>query len=426
MTTDKDTEPTKPKGSHVEVYWTTVTYRTVITLVVVLLVIAGVTTYLLFPQWSGNLLKKFSEAIMGGSKSGPVVAKNQARFVNLEGRVQVKKANSTQWAGADSLMTLDKGDLIQTGSDSYARISFSDGTIYTVRAETLITVEENSMAQDRSTKVGVSVSTGEVDLSTANWDVPGSNAQVSFADAVASFRANSRANVKTDPTGNKHEVTVRAGGAVLQRASGEQMELNQWERASFPTGGPTRISRVLAPPNLLSPLNLQPTVVRDPPRYVQTFEWNPVEGAVGYRLRISTSSMFTDVVVDRRVTGTSTAVSGLPAGDYFWVVTALDSQNRASDPSNTYRFTLAVEQAAGAMLLEITSLQIHGNVVEVNGRTEPGSAIIINGQAVANINPDGTFRHFTQPMPRGAQRIVITGQNRRGGTNKIERNIVIP
>lgn len=426
MTTEKPTDELKQKGSRVEVYWTTVSYRTVTTLVVVLLVGALVTTYILFPDWSGNLLKKLSEAIMGGAKSGPVAAQNQARFVALDGRVQVKKANSTQWAAADSAMTLDKGDLIQTGPDSNARISFSDGTVYTVRPDTLITVEENSMAQDRSTKIGVSVSTGEVDLSTANWEVPGSNAQVSFADAVASFRANSRANVKTDPTGNKHEVTVSAGGGVMQRASGESMELNQWERASFPTGGPTKVSRVLAPPELLSPLNLSPIIVPDPRRHAQTFQWKPIGEADAYRLRISTSSMFNDVVKDLRVKGTSTTVSGLPAGDYFWAVTAMDTQNRVSDSSSTYKFTLAVEQAAGAMLLDVLNLQLHGNVVEVNGKTEPGSAIIVNGEAVAKINPDGTFRHMTRPMPRGGQKIVISGQNRRGGTAKIEKNIMIP
>jgi hypothetical protein len=426
MTTEKQTEEQKHKGSRVEVYWTTVTYRTVIMFVVVILVAALVTTYLLFPEWSGNLLKKLSEAIAGGERSGAVVAASQARFVALDGRVQVKKANSTTWSTADPSMTLDKGDLIQTGTDSNARISFTDGTIYTVRPDTLITVEENSMAQNRATKVGVSVSTGEVDLSTANWDVPGSNAQVSFADAVASFRANSRANVKTDPTGNKHELTVSAGGALVQRASGERIELNQWDRANFPKGGPTRKERVLAPPELRVPLNLAPLVVPDPRKHSIAFEWNPVEGATGYRLRISRSSMFSDVVADRRGNTNSINVSGLEAGDYFWAVTATDAQNRTSDPSQTYKFTLAAEQAAGAMLLEILSMQVHGNQVQVNGRTEPGSAILINGRSVATINPDGTFKHMTDGMSRGPQRIVITGQNRRGGTSKIERTIVIP
>jgi hypothetical protein len=45
---------------------------------------------------------------------------------------------------------------------------------------------------------------------------------------------------------------------------------------------------------------------------------------------------------------------------------------------------------------------------------------------VADIGSDGHFRFFTQPMARGSQVIVITGQNRRGGTKITKVPIVIP
>jgi len=60
------------------------------------------------------------------------------------------------------------------------------------------------------------------------------------------------------------------------------------------------------------------------------------------------------------------------------------------------------------------------------GRTEPGAALIINGEEVADIKPDGTFRYFTQAMTRGSHEIVITGQNRRGGTAIKRVEVVIP
>jgi len=43
------------------------------------------------------------------------------KFVNLDGKVQVKKVNSVQWVDADFHTVLDKGDLIQTGQDGIAR-----------------------------------------------------------------------------------------------------------------------------------------------------------------------------------------------------------------------------------------------------------------------------------------------------------------
>jgi hypothetical protein len=78
------------------------------------------------------------------------------------------------------------------------------------------------------------------------------------------------------------------------------------------------------------------------------------------------------------------------------------------------------------MLLEVGSTELHGNVVEISGRTEPGAALIVNGEQVADVRGDGSFRYFTAPLTRGSQTIVLTGQNRRGGTAIKRLEIVIP
>ena len=75
--------------------------------------------------------------------------------MNLDGKVQVKKFNSVQWVDADFKTTLDKGDQIQTSGDGAARITFADGTTYTVKAGTFITVEENTMGQERPSSSAV-------------------------------------------------------------------------------------------------------------------------------------------------------------------------------------------------------------------------------------------------------------------------------
>ena len=167
----------------------------------------------------------------------PPLSARQARFVNLDGKVQVKKVNSVQWMNADYQLTLDKGDLIQTGAEGVARIAFADGTTYTVKGDTLVTVEENIVQQDRASQVGVHISSGQVDLATGSWEVPGSKAEVSFENAVASLRANSRAAVRSDPTTNQQEITVDAGSAELNRG-GEHLDIGQYERAVVPDRRP--------------------------------------------------------------------------------------------------------------------------------------------------------------------------------------------
>jgi len=69
---------------------------------------------------------------------------------------------------------------------------------------------------------------------------------------------------------------------------------------------------------------------------------------------------------------------------------------------------------------------LQGNVVEIIGRTEPGAALIINGEPVASIQSDGQFRHFLPPMQKGQPRGHHHGPECRGGTKTTRLQVVIP
>jgi hypothetical protein len=414
-----------PKVSRVEVYWHTVTYKTVLLYIFLVLTILLTLTYLVFPKASGSVLSRISDAISPHDSGVATINARQARFVNLDGKVQVKKVNSVQWTTADYQLTLDKGDLIQTDSEGVARIAFADGTTYTVKGDTLVTVEENNISQDKPTQVAVHISSGQVDLATGSWEVPGSTAQVSFENAVASLRANSRAAVSSDPATKEQEITVDSGSAQFSRGN-EHLDIAQWQRVTFPTGGKTTTSQVLAPPELLEPLNLQPIIVADPKHDPVHFSWKQASTAKLYDFQASTTAMFNRIVAEKKVASTSVDVAGLEPGDYFWRVRAIDEQNKLSDAGDAHKFTLVAQGKEQEMLLEVDSTELQGNVVEVIGRTEPGAALIINGEEVADIQSNGQFRYFTQPMSRGSHPIVITGQNRRGGTAIKRVEVVIP
>jgi hypothetical protein len=415
----------KQKVSRVEVYWHTVRYRTVALYIFSIVAIVFASAYIVFPAASAKLLQRLSDAFPAHEPGVASISARQARFVNLDGKVQVKKANSVQWTNADYQLTLDKDDLIQTGPEGVARIAFSDGTTYTVKGDTLVTVEQNHVEPDRATTVGMHISSGQVDLATGTWEVPGSKAEVSFENAVASLRSNSRAAVRSDPTTKEQEITVASGSAELNRGS-EHLNIGQWERATFPTGGPITKSQVLAPPELVEPINLSPIIVADTKRDPIHFSWKPVLTAKVYEFQVSTTSMFNHVVMEKKISLNSVDITGLAPGDYFWRVRAIDEKNATSDESNSFKFTLVTQGKELEMLLEVDDTELHGNNVEVIGRTEPGAALIINGEQVADIKPDGRFRYFTQPMTRGSHTIVITGQNRRGGTAIKRVDVVIP
>jgi len=419
-------EPAAPPKIHrVEVQWHAVTYKTLIAygLLVAAIILAGM--FILFPNLYSAVTRRISTAIASNEGENAVNAQTQAKFVNLDGKVQVKKVNSVQWVDADYRTALDRGDLVQTGTDGYARVKFADDTFYTVKPGTLITVEENSMANNRSTSSWVRINIGAVDLSTGNFS-PGSRAAVSMEDAKAEMRPNSRAAVKLDKDTKEGEIVVSSGSAQVQRGA-ERVEVTQWQKANIPTTGSISKSDVLAPPELLEPLNLAPIIAENPKTALIHFEWKPVQDAASYSLRISATSMFTKIVKEVTVLkGTSADLAGLDAGDYFWNVTATSGKKQSSDVSENYKFTLVAQGKTQDMLLEIQNTQLVGRAVEITGRTEPGAALIINGQHVPNIAPDGTFRHFTEPLLPGEHTIVVIGQNRRGGTAKQQVSIVVP
>jgi FecR protein len=413
------------KEPRVEVYWTAVTYKTVIVYALLLVgAILGI-VYLVSPDLYSSLYHKASNAISTPDTENLSISQMQAKFVNLDGKVQIKKVNSVQWVTADYKTTLDKGDFVQTGSDSAARITFADGTTYTVKSDTLVTVEENSMASNRPTSVAMRISTGSVDLATGNWSSPGSKAVVNVEDASAQLRQNSRASVKNDPDSNNHEIVVSTGSAEVQRGD-ERIELTQWEKASFPTGGGIQRSNVLAPPSLVEPLNLAPIINEKPKISPVHFVWKSVEDAVSYTVRLSATTSFRTIVKQAKVSGTSADIVGLDPGEYFWNVTAQDAKKQTSEVSETFQFTLVAQGKSQDMMLESEGTQLHGRVAEIVGRTEPGAALIVNGQSVPNIARDGQFRHFTEPLEPGQHTISIIGSNRRGGTAQQTVSIVVP
>ncbi len=429
MITQTPTEPAhtsaQPKIHRVEVYWTSVTYKTVIIYALLVLAIIAGGVFIAFPNLYSRIVNGVSNAVSENSAGSVAIEQNQAKFVNLDGKVQIKKVNSVQWVDADYRTKLDKGDQIQTSGDGAARITFADGTTYTVKTDTFITVEENSMGHERPSSSVVSIKTGSVDLSTPSLASPDSKAAVNVEDATAQVHSNSRIAVKANPDQKESEVVVKSGSAEVQRGE-ERIELAPWQKVNIPSGGPIQKSQVLAPPELVEPLNLAPIIVDNPKSSAVRFEWKPVTDALSYTLRISTTAMFTKAVKEAKVSGTSTEITGLDAGDYFWNIIAIDAKKQTSEVSETFKFTLVAQGKSQEMLLQIDGTQLHGRVAEIYGHTEPGAALIVNAQPVASIAPDGSFRHFTDALEPGQHTIVIIGSNRRGGTAKQQISIVVP
>ena len=418
-----DEQPQKKRFGGLEVYWTTVTYRSLL-FVVLALLLAGISiTILLRPGILEQVMAKLSSK--GNDDASAVEEAAQARFINLDGTVRVKGRDSSQWVNADYRIPLEEGDIIQTGPQGIARITFIDGTTYVVKPNTLIVIEENIALKDRTTRVAVQVTSGAVDLSTGSWE-PGSSSVIRFSDAEARMGQNTRAAVTSNPKTQVNEITVAEGSALVSRR-GQSIQVGPYERASFRTPDDSLTKeQVLAPPTLLRPRNLEPIISANPRQEVVRFTWSRVAQANRYRLRLSTSPLLTSTVLDRTVQSSSFRARGLQPGDYYWTVTAFDEKGQESQQSPQYRFSLFEQPASEELLLVIDNVVQHGRHIEIIGRTEAGAMVTINAEPVANVRPDGSFRHFIGPLASaGAHSITIVAQNRRGEVVTRKKTVVV-
>jgi hypothetical protein len=412
----------------------TITYRSLAVTVIVVLGIVAVAIFAIWPSLGvfrsaaavgDRVLERFG--VVSGAHTA-ALGPQQAHFTALDGNVRVKKVNSNTWVTADFSLPLDKGDVVQTGSEGMAKLFFPDGTSYSVKPDSLLVVEENSANQQQQTQVAVQVTNGTVDLSTGTYS-PGSSSQVIVSGATATLGPESAAMVHNDPRADQHEILLRRGSGQVVRKE-ETVVLSEYEKLSFRSTEEKMVrTKEISPPTLILPANLMPVYV--PPsgpaaRFTVHFAWTPVTGSGKYRLRVSRNPYLSSTVVDRIIEDSDADVPELREGTYYWVVTSLDAAGRQSVESERSEFTIVPKGPDATVVpLELEPFIQHGHVIEVKGRTDPAARVMVNGREVPMIRPDGGFTFFTPPLPIGENLISVTAQNAKGGVKTQQKKVVI-
>ena len=419
-----------PKAKHESyIRYITVTYRSVFLAILAIVLLIGVCLYFVFPQETKALLSQVEEKLNGIAAgthgASKEVGQQQAHFTNLDGSVRVKKSNSSTWVNASYDLPLNRGDVIQTGSEGIAKVVFADGTNYTIKQDSLIVVEDNSTNEAQQTQVAVQVTTGTVDLNTATYS-QGSSSRVIVAGATASFSPESSAQVRNDNTNNEHSILVKTGSGQVSR-NGEVVRLGSYERVAFKNedNRMTKLKEV-GPPTLITPANMAPFYTPAPKDTVPVeFSWTPMDNTKSYHLRVSKNPYFTQLIEDKVITAPQYKLAGLPEGAYYWAVQSMDAQGRQSVESEHNKFTVIAKAANAGLSLELEQFVQHGHVIEVRGKTEPSARVMVNGEEVAVVSGDGTFRYYTQPLPGGESIITVTAQNAKGGVSTKTQKVVV-
>ncbi len=415
------------KQKKLEIYWYTITYRTVLLWTLLLAVLVACASFPFIKQPITRFLATQAKKILDpeSNPTSPGLGKSGG-FAIIKGTVKVKKASSNQWISADYQTKLETGDYIQTSSDGNSRIQFPDGTTYDMKPDSLLVVQENSEnPRDNAKKVSVRVTSGAVDLSTTKREVSNSRSEVSAASAVAVLNQDTRMAVEMNPVSRTSQFMVSRGQAVVRHQNGAEAEINPYESVTVTEKQMVK-EKMFAPPELLSPESFRPLVVKPGAPAKVLFSWRPVAKATSYHIRISNSQIFSKIFREETVRGkTEYAAAGFNEGTYYWAVNSIDEINRQTSKENdppgkfTVIFQTGSEKEASNVFLTIDRVYRMGSFYQIIGRTTPGNTILVNDEAVLT-EIDGTFKQITSPVPhKGKFLISITAQERSGNSKTI-------
>ena len=417
MTPDKKAKP--PKDDIID--WFTVSYRTLYLIGGGLVLILGAGAYYYLTHGTPS---KPTSITAPPSTFG-------ARFNAIEGNVQVRQAGTLEWRNADRGILLTKADLVRTGAGGSAEIRFTDGTVFHVRPESLLTIDESSEnPASRVRQLALTIQSGEANFQTPQRGVPGSATTISTPTVRTTAGDDAAGNIAVADSGDTG-IKVFRGSVAAETKTGQRVQLAPNEAVRVSSEG-TPGPKVVLPgiPVLLAPTHQTEIAYVDPARSTTLFAWKAVNEAVAYHVQLDFNPSFTHLLVDRKDwrIGSSMELRGLDVGTYYWRVAAVDKGGVEGSFSDFALFRVSKPQANTSQgpppSIVVETLEARGNILQVKGKTEPGASLTVNGQRI-DVATNGTFNEYIT-LEVGAKPVVVlraTGIN--GGVTEQKRPVVI-
>ena len=348
------------------------------------------------------------------------------QVVEVQGKVEVQRANQTAWERAKEKQALYNGDFVKTGNGASASILFSDGTIYRIGPDSLLEVHREARSGQSAAPSEVKVKVGQVNVFTAI------NPSSVLTDQLrADVDRESRVGVEV-AEGSGTTVAAYAGRARVVDTRGEGVDLGALQAVRAAAGGTLGASTVVPQRPVLDEPAANALFNLDNQERV-TLRWRPVPGSLSYDLQVSRSRTFSPSSIeipDTSVSATTAELRILRAGTYFWRVAALGENKVRSEWSDARPFKAFASSRVEVLAdttpptLDVQNPTQLGNLIIVQGTTEPGVTITINGEAV-DVAGDGSFRKAVTLNRVGQNTILIRATDPAGNKAEVRKQVFV-
>jgi hypothetical protein len=360
---------------------------------------------------------------LAGARSHELIGVGQ--FFSLEGRVSVQRAGKPEWIGAHPRMPVFNGDFVKTARDGSAEILFADGSLYRIAPNSLLEIHRQIDADRDSGSVKMVV--GRINVSTSD-----SSTTVTTDSTETEVERDSRVAVDVTEEDRSTKVAVSSGGARVRNPRGQEVVLASREQVAAEADG--RLSEKARLPRAPVPVEPQNNVgfnIETEP--IIDLRWRmPAETKVAH-LQVSRSKRFLDDLMDvdaPALEGERARLKAINPGTYYWRVASVAGDRLRSEWSSVRRFQIFSE---GRSLifddrtppeLNVREIQQLGHLFIVEGDTEVGATVTINGEHV-EVDASGRFRKTVEATRSGMNEIRIVAVDPAGNETPLTQQVVV-
>ncbi|MCL4838805.1 MAG: FecR domain-containing protein [Thermoanaerobaculia bacterium] len=352
-------------------------------------------------------------------------ATGEAQFIAVQGGVEYRRGERGEWEEARGRLVLQSGDYVKTSANGSAEIVFLDGTLYTVRPNTLFLVTRTRAGAGQPGSQTIAMQYGWVNLNTAQR-----GSRVTTPRAEARVAEQSEAVVAYDERAGEGRFAAYRGSVEVASSTGTERRLGALQQVTQ-TGDLLSEARPLPPaPAAREPADRAEFALGA--ARTLTLAWQDLPGTPRYALQVSRSRLFVDNLVDVEGRVKSSATLGVRgAGSFLWRVAAISPQGLQGPWSAPRSFRVATSSESGGSEadrvpppLDIEEVQVYGSLVIVGGRTEPGAVVAVNGEQVATA-ADGSFTKTVQLANEGWTFVEIKARDVAGNETVRRRRVFL-
>lgn len=312
-----------------------------------------------------------------------------AQLTEKKGQVDRREGLLGSWIDAMKGDLFDQSDGIRTFVESYAELSFLDGSS--------VQVEPNTVAVIRKSRIDRLNDAGDTEITLEDG---GLLAKLSSAGKNRSrYTLNAGSSSSELRTQNFYAETDDSDLVKLTNYDGEAIVNSNNVSITIRENEGTIVERGKAP---LDPVKLLPspslawattdTVVNDE---MIVFAFDEIEGAENYRIQYDRSPNFTEDVVEVQTTETNLVMDDLPMGMTYVRVQAIDELGLRGPFSKTARIIRTIDNTPPPVFIDNMHndlLFTNDGSLQITGATESDARLVIAGENV-RVQSTGRFSY---------------------------------